>query len=144
MVFNPTVAGVFLTRMRYNDVSISLHITAMYPIMLKVRSVAAAMIAPPIMMPMAPRVGQSCVFFSQYLSSKIVKRRVKRRNAINIGTLRPPVPTRPETTLRTLTNASGARLRTSCQERTGRARMYVTGDMNAIWSMATVIGKWKP
>ena len=95
--------------MRYKLVNISLHSTAAYPDGLYVRSVAAAIIAPPIMMPMADNVGQSCDFLSQYLSMRMVKTRVKRRNAMNMGTLRPSVPTRPETTLRTLTMASGAR-----------------------------------
>lgn len=48
--------------------------------------------APPIIMPIAPSVGQSWIFFSQKRSSRMVKSRVKRRRAMNMGTLRPAVP----------------------------------------------------
>lgn len=44
------------------------------------------------MMPIAPSVGQSCVFFSQYRSSRMVNSSVKRRSAMNMGTFSPAVP----------------------------------------------------
>lgn len=44
------------------------------------------------MMPIALKVGQSWIFFSQKRSSRMVKSRVKRRSAMNIGTFSPAVP----------------------------------------------------
>ncbi len=51
--------------------------------------------SPPIMMATAPSVDLSCFFCIMKRSKIMVQKSVKRRKAINMGTLSPPVPAQP-------------------------------------------------
>jgi len=84
------------------------------------------------MMTIAAIVGASCDFLSQYRSRSIVNSKVNRLKAINMGTFKPPVPIKPNTTLSTLTKARGEKTLKISNDNFGRDIIYVTGDIKAI------------
>lgn len=69
---------------------------------------------------------------------------VKRRSTMNIGTLRPPVPTRPATVLPQWTRASGmSEMRVAWLKGAVEMEKQVIV-LKAIWPRQSVIGKLKP